>query len=172
MAPEVITGAPSGYAADWWAYGVVTFEMLCGFHPFYHEDREELCHRILDLKVELPGYTSMESRDFVTRLLQRDPERRLGSGPDGGRALQTHPFLQSINFDALFRKELEPPFRPEVQDDLDVSFFDDEFTNEPAQLTPPDNDGSSYMQRQSDDAFDGFSFTQESVMRQSVKSFS
>lgn len=136
ISPEVIIGRRHSYAADWWSYGLVLFEMLCGYHPFYCENQDELFERILNLKIELPDFVGEEMADFLARLLIRNPAQRLGSGPLGNKEIQNHGFLSHIDFGLLFRKALKPPFAPHLSSDLDTRFFDDEFTNEEPVLTP------------------------------------
>ncbi|KAJ3124133.1 RAC-alpha serine/threonine-protein kinase [Nowakowskiella sp. JEL0407] len=143
LSPEVFLGVENGFPADWWAFGVVLFEMLCGFHPFYHENREEIKDRILYGLIEFPEEILHESPiavNLIRELLQRDVKKRLGcQGVEpgmGGYEIQTHEFFQEIDFFKLFRKEISPPFLPELVDDFDVRFFDEQFTEEPALLTP------------------------------------
>eukprot|EP00158_Paraphelidium_tribonemae_P009248 Partr_v1_DN28811_c2_g1_i1_m33881 putative Ribosomal protein S6 kinase len=167
LAPEVLGGLPHSYSADWWAYAVVVFEMLCGYHPFYCEDRDELFHRIMYLKIAYPSFVPIAAKSFLSGLFQRDPERRLGSGPTGTMEIQTHDFFRTINFDLLFQKAIEPPFKPEVDNDLDVSYFDDEFTNMPAELTPPRT--QSILRASEDQLFTNFTFNGDNFLDQQDK---
>lgn len=159
LSPEVIGGLNHSYPADWWAFGNVMFEMLCGYHPFYCEDREELFHRIMYYDVEYPDYAGAEAVDLLKKLFKRDPEQRIGTR--GGQEIQAHPFFKSIDFDMLFDKKIEAPFKPEVADDFDVSFFDNDFTNQPAVLTPAST--ISYINLTAS-AFGDFSYNQDSFL--------
>lgn len=80
----------------------------------------------------MPGYLSPMVRDFITRLLVKDPRRRLGGGPSDANELKRHPFFMNapppFSWEALERKEIEPPFIPRIRDELDTSNFSDEFT--------------------------------------------
>ncbi|KAJ3286824.1 RAC-alpha serine/threonine-protein kinase [Borealophlyctis nickersoniae] len=130
LAPEVLQGLENSFAADWWAYGVVLFEMLCGFHPFYSDDREMIRENIITAEVEYPGHVSDDAMDLIARLLCRTPAKRLGCGPEGGKEIMGHDFYIGVDFDRLLKKEIEVPFKPELTDDFDVSFFDEVFTTE------------------------------------------
>ncbi|KAI9178939.1 hypothetical protein H9P43_005601 [Blastocladiella emersonii ATCC 22665] len=130
FAPEVIEGVNYSFPADWWAFGVILFELLCGYHPFYNPNPEILYQLILRAPLEFPSFTSAKASDLISRLLDRDYKRRLGSGKQGSREIQQHPFFKDIDFVKLFRKELPPPWRPDLTDDFDVKFFDKEFTSE------------------------------------------
>ena len=109
-------GKKAAYVADWWAYGVVCFEMFCGYHPFYSEDREEIRKNILGSPIEYPEHLSMEAMNFLSKLMNRKPEKRLGNG--GGKEIRNHKFFETIDFEALYRKELEAPFVPELVQSL------------------------------------------------------
>ncbi|KAI9102535.1 hypothetical protein DFS34DRAFT_609584 [Phlyctochytrium arcticum] len=146
LAPEVLEGYPHSQAADYWAYGVVVFEMLCGFHPFYSEDREDIRLNILDAPIDFPGHVHPVAQDFISQLLQRDPTKRMIR-----KSIQQHEFFKGVDWVKLFNKEVDVPFRPVLRDELDVSFFDGQFTDEPAQLTPSSSVGNFAD-------VDGFSF--------------
>lgn len=81
--------------------------MLCGFHPFYSEDRIEIRDNILRAPIEFPAHVSSVASDFILRLLDRDPTRRLV-----GKMVQRHPFFKSIDWVKLFNKDVEVPFKP------------------------------------------------------------
>ncbi|KAI3639531.1 hypothetical protein MIR68_002225 [Amoeboaphelidium protococcarum] len=166
LAPEIIGGLTGSYAADWWALGVVMFEMLCGYHPFYCEDRDELCQRIMYMKIEYPQYVSADARDALHRLLHRDPNKRLCCGSKGAIELQKHKFFSSIDFDLLFKKELPVPFRPEVNDDLDVKYFDDDFLQQDIGDTP--DSVNSYLAERPG-VFQEFGFNQDALSIRSKK---
>jgi serine/threonine protein kinase len=147
------------------AFGLVTFEMLCGFHPFYCENRKQLFSRILTLEIDYPDFLKDEAVDLFVNLLARNPEERLGSGPRGAQDIQQHPFFSQIDFEMLFRKEIEPPFKPDVSDDFDVTYFDDEFTNLPVELSPAGS-VSSFLAEQPD-AFKDFTYQDRSFLSSS-----
>ncbi|KAJ3039185.1 RAC-gamma serine/threonine-protein kinase [Rhizophlyctis rosea] len=163
LAPEVLEGLENSFAADWWAYGVVLFEMLCGFHPFYSDDREAIRDNILYADIEYPHHVTPDARDLITKLLNRNPMRRLGCGEKKGKEVLGHGFYSSVDFGRLYRKEIEPPFKPELTDDFDVSFFDELFTTEePVLLTPTEsNEDLAGMVTQD---VDGFSFRGHSFL--------
>lgn len=85
---------------------------------------------ILKAPLEFPSFATAKACDLIARLLDRDYKRRLGSGKMQSREIQNHPFFKDIDWTSLFRKELPPPWRPDLQSELDVKFFDREFTDE------------------------------------------
>ncbi|KXX76698.1 Serine/threonine-protein kinase SCH9 [Madurella mycetomatis] len=130
LAPEVLLDE-SGYTkmVDFWSLGVLVFEMCCGWSPFYAEDTQQMYKNIAFGKVRFPRDTlSLEGRNFVKGLLNRNPKHRLGA-TDDAEELKRHAFFADIDWDALSKKLITPPFKPQLKNDTDVSYFDPEFTN-------------------------------------------
>eukprot|EP01137_Pigoraptor_chileana_P015135 Opistho-2@70693 len=151
IAPEVLEDDDYGKSVDWWALGIVCYEMLNGQPPFQADDVEALFEMTLTQNVQYPSHFSELTISFVSGLLERDPASRLGYGMKDGEAVMRHKFLTSIDFAKLNSMEVAPPFIPTVSNDLDVSNFDAMFTKEPAVLTPN-------QQAFHDAAFNGFSY--------------
>ncbi|KAJ7373130.1 RAC-alpha serine/threonine-protein kinase [Desmophyllum pertusum] len=138
LAPEVLEDNDYGRAVDWWGVGVVMYEMMCGRLPFYNKDHETLFELILTEDVRFPSRITDKARNILAGLLTKDPSKRLGGGPDDAQEVMKHPFFGTINWDDIYHKRIKPPFKPVVKSDTDVSNFDEDFTSEPAQLTPPE----------------------------------
>ncbi|KAE9551538.1 hypothetical protein FO519_005252 [Halicephalobus sp. NKZ332] len=137
LAPEVLEDNDYGRSVDWWGVGVVMYEMMCGRLPFYAEKHEKLFELILNGSLRYPSKLSPPAKDLLAGLLVKDPNRRLGGGPDDWREIQVHEFFKSIDWERLYRKEIEPPFKPILQSETDTTYFDSEFTHGTVQLTPP-----------------------------------
>ncbi|ORX60119.1 kinase-like protein [Piromyces finnis] len=131
IAPEILCGKPYSFASDWWAYGVILYEMLCEKHPFYSNQKEEIVQRILQSPIEFPEYPSRYIKDLILKLLNRDSDKRLGCSCDGGKEIENHPFFEKIDFTKLYHLEIKPPFKPNVEDSFDIQYFDTQFTEEP-----------------------------------------
>lgn len=130
LAPEVLLDE-AGYTkmVDFWSLGVLVFEMCCGWSPFYAEDTQQMYKNIAFGKVRFPRDTlSTEGRNFVKGLLNRNPKHRLGA-TDDAEELKRHPFFADIDWDALTKKLITPPFKPKLKSETDTSNFDPEFTN-------------------------------------------
>jgi len=112
IAPEVIKRQEYGTAADWWSFGVLIYEMLTGITPFYNRNKQHMYESIVKAKVMFPRRIPLDARDLLTlHLLQRDPARRLKEW----KVLKAHTFFRTIDWDALLREEVAPPFKPTVK---------------------------------------------------------
>lgn len=117
QAPEILSGSGHGTVVDWWALGVLAYVLLTGRPPFPNDgSREELYRKIANEQLDLDAdprleHVSADCRDFVARLLLKNPALRLGSAKDAMDVKQ-HPFFNAIDFDALLRFETEPPLVP------------------------------------------------------------
>eukprot|EP01147_Barroeca_monosierra_P007545 gene7545-7704_t len=146
LAPEVILDLDYGLPVDWWGLGVVTYEMLSGKLPFNSQDYEELFEMIVTRDVIFPptidgdAKASFKIDDLLEKLLVKDPTQRFGSCPRDGHEIQEHPWFAPIDFEKLYNREIPAPFLPKVKSATDVSNFDDHFTREAPNLTPPNSD--------------------------------
>lgn len=155
IAPEIIQEVPYGFSVDWWALGVLLYEMLAGQPPFDAETEDELFPAILKNEVLYPVWLSKESVSMCKGLLIKDPAKRLGSGPNGEADLKKHPFYNGIDWDKLAARKLEPPFKPKSAPKGAVVNFDSDFTSEAPTLTPTAKDRVAGIDQ---DEFKGFSF--------------
>ncbi|OXA41891.1 putative protein kinase C delta type [Folsomia candida] len=156
MAPEIIKGLRYNQCVDWWAFGVLLYEMLVGQSPFSGSDEDELFWSICNEQVHFPRFLSKESKWILERLLEKDSSRRLGMASCAYGDVSKQVFFNQIDWDKLEKKELEPPFRPKLKHPLDVQYFDTTFTKEIARLTPVDK---AILQSMDQSQFDGFSYT-------------
>ena len=130
MAPEVVTRSP-GYnkPADWWSFGIFTFDLLTGRSPFHsNRGKQETKERILRGKFHTPAFLTPQAQDLIRRLLRRPVERRLGS-KDGATEVKSHDFFGATCWEKVLKKGYKPPFVPSFNGDDDVSNFDARFTS-------------------------------------------
>lgn len=136
MAPEILLEKRYGRAVDWWAFGVLLYEMLLGQSPFKGEDEDEIFDAVLEDNILYPINMSKSSVAICEALLERNPQKRLGGGKGDGQEVRNHVFFAGINWDDMLAKRVPPPFIPTVNSRADTSNFDEEFTREIPILTP------------------------------------
>ena len=156
LAPEIITGEGHNRAADWWSYGILLFEMLCGIPPFYCENTERMYDLITNAELRFPKriQLSENAKDLIKKLLIKKQDKRLGV-EKGFEEIKSHPFFQGFDFNALLAKKLEAPFIPVLKDSLDVGNFDEEFTSEEI-ATSVIPEGNMELIKRNQDQFDEF----------------
>eukprot|EP00064_Thunnus_orientalis_P005575 superscaffoldBa00000552_g5589 len=137
LAPEVLTDNNYTRSVDWWGLGVLIYEMLVGESPFPGDDEEEVFDSIVNDDVRYPRFLSPESVSLMQKLLQKNPEMRLGGGQEDASQIKKHKFFQGVDWDALLAKKVKPPFLPVIRAQQDVSNFDEEFTRLKPVLTLP-----------------------------------
>lgn len=162
LAPEVLEDNDYGRAVDWWGLGVVMYEMMCGRLPFYNQDHEKLFELILMEDIKFPRTLSADAKSLLSGLLIKDPNKRLGGGPDDAKEIMRHSFFAGVNWQDVYDKKLVPPFKPQVTSETDTRYFDEEFTAQTITITPPekyDEDGMDCMDNERRPHFPQFSYS-------------
>ncbi|KAG0173378.1 serine/threonine protein kinase psk1 [Apophysomyces sp. BC1034] len=116
MAPEILMGLDYDNTVDWWSLGILIYDMLTGSPPFSSGNRKKTIDSILSKKIPMPYYLTTDVKDLLSKLLRKNPNARLGAKPKRVDAIRKHRFFRKIDWDALARRELEPPIVPIVTD--------------------------------------------------------
>ena len=162
IAPEIVEERPYNASVDWWALGVLMYEMMAGQPPFEADNEEDLFDAIVKDEVLYPIWLSREATSILRGFLTKNPARRLGCQLGiGERQIKGHAFFRPIDWHKLEEKKINPPFLPKLKSDRDVSYFDTEFTKENPRLTPVDRNEVQSINQQE---FEGFSFTNGSFV--------
>lgn len=156
IAPEILHEQKYGRSVDWWALGVLMYQMLLGKSPFdtHGNDEEEVYAAILHDEPLYPIHMPRDSVSILQQLLTKDPSKRLGCGPMDAQEIMVHPYFQNINFDDLLALKVEAPYKPVIDSPTDVRYFERDFTSEMPALTPMNSTLTPDMQ----EAFRGFSY--------------
>lgn len=135
LAAEMISGNAYSFQIDWWALGIITYELLFGKTPFADENKGKLCARILTADPVYPNYADPVTIDFINKLLTKDPMKRANFS-----SLKTHSFFDELNMDDVFNKTIFPYYIPDIIDVLQPDQFAEEYTREDrvdSLATPP-----------------------------------
>ncbi|CAF3473574.1 unnamed protein product [Rotaria sp. Silwood1] len=139
IAPEILQELDYSFSVDWWALGVLMYEMMAGQPPFEADDEDSLFESILRDEVLYPVWLSKEAVHILKSFMTKNPAKRLGcvAAQGGEDAIKRHAFFAGkIDWEALDRRQVKPPFKPKVVNPRDTSNFDKDFTNMPVAFTP------------------------------------
>ncbi|EAW09583.1 AGC family serine/threonine-protein kinase [Aspergillus clavatus NRRL 1] len=132
MAPEVIQGKSYGKACDWWSLGALGYDLLTGSPPFKANNHAKLQEKIIKQKLALPYFLGPDAKDLLTRLMRKEPAKRLGYHmPKDLQTIKNHRFFRKIDWKALERREVAPPILPVVTDPALAENFSMDFTTLP-----------------------------------------
>jgi len=160
LAPEVLERKGYGKAVDWWSLGILFYEMTTGLPPFYSENINTMYKKIMQNQISFPSNYSEKAQSLVRGLLEKDPNRRLGGGPDDAEEVKSHPIFNNINWHKLYKKEIKPPFKPTIESETDTSNFDPVFTNSAPTDSLPNNSPAPLSDTLQQN-FEGFTYSNE-----------
>nr|KAF7419774.1 hypothetical protein H0235_010071 [Vespula pensylvanica] len=160
MAPEILMRSGHGKAVDWWSLGTLMYDMLTGSPPFTSANRKKTIEKILRGKLNLPQYLTPDARDLIRKLLKRQVAQRLGSAPSDAEQIKNHQFFKHINWNDVISRKLEPPFRPILASEDDVSQFDKRFTTS----APIDSPAEYTLSESANRVFQGFTYVAPSIL--------
>ncbi|XP_952337.1 cAMP-dependent protein kinase catalytic subunit, putative [Theileria annulata] len=138
MSPEIILHLGYGKAVDWWTLGILIYEMLAGYPPFYDSNPQSLYDKILKCKLKFPIHYDEDAKYLTSRLLVTEPSQRFGNLHKGIDDIKKCKWFESMDFDALVEKELSPPHIPERKEDLPAEEFIDSYRM-PKEVTGEDD---------------------------------
>uniref|UniRef100_A0A8C9Y5I5 Protein kinase C n=1 Tax=Sander lucioperca TaxID=283035 RepID=A0A8C9Y5I5_SANLU len=140
IAPEILQELEYGASVDWWALGVLMYEMMAGQPPFEADNEDDLFESILHDDVLYPVWLSKEAVSILRAFMTKNPAKRLGCVVSQGceEAIKTHAFFREIDWVLLEQRKVKPPFKPRIKTKRDVNNFDQDFTKEDPVLTPTD----------------------------------
>lgn len=165
MAPEVILGREYGKAVDWWSFGALGYDLMTGNPPFRGNNHGKIQENIVRQRLPLPYFLSPDAKDLLTRLLRKEPTKRLGATmPKDMQTLQKHRFFRKINWRKLEARAMEPPIQPMITDPELAENFSPEFTDLSMSPVLTSKDPGFLSAAAKDDVFGGFSFVAPSSL--------
>ncbi|KAH7342065.1 Pkinase-domain-containing protein [Rhizoctonia solani] len=150
LAPEIIQSAGHSKAVDWWACGILCYEMLVGYPPFFDDNPFGIYDKILKGKIYWPKELDRGSKELIQEFLQPDRSRRLGNLGGGVEDVLLHPWFRGVDWGALERGEIRAPLIPQVLSASDTRNFSSLPLPSPADIPglvpsampPPGNDST------------------------------
>ncbi|KAI5712190.1 hypothetical protein M8J75_006531 [Diaphorina citri] len=173
IAPEILRGEDYGFSVDWWALGVLLYEMLAGRSPFDiaganpHDNPDQntedyLFQVILEKTIRIPRSLSVKAASVLKGFLNKNPLERLGCNREAGfQEIAGHSFFRNIDWAALEAKQVPPPYKPRLESERDLANFPPEFTDEPVHLTPDD---TKIIEKIDQTEFEGFEYVNPLLM--------
>jgi len=128
----MIKGTGHDHTVDWWALGVLIYEMIVGIPPFYNQNRHKMYFLIENGEVKWPSVerhgfeVPADCKDLIKKLLEKNKMKRLGQKNDVAEIF-AHPWFKSINMEDLLAKKIKTPFKPKLKGNDDTSQFDSKF---------------------------------------------
>ena len=121
LAPEILFEKDYGIEVDWWSLGVIIYEMISGYLPFKILPDEKITKNVYKKKIKIFSHFSCFAKDLVKKLLEYNPKKRIGF-----TQIINHPFFKDIDWEKVEKKELNPPFEPEVDKNNLFKYFSTE----------------------------------------------
>jgi serine/threonine protein kinase len=129
LAPEIIMSKGHDHAVDYWAYGVIVYELLVGHTPFYERGSSQIdmFKRIVLVKYSIPEFVSDAAKSMIEKLLIRQQSLRLGNLANGYVDIKDQAWFHEsgIDFKKVLKRQVDAPWIPEIHNSLDTSNFDD-----------------------------------------------
>jgi len=125
LAPEIILSKGHNKAVDYWALGVLIYEMSAGFVPFYSDDPMEVYQLILGGDLKFPSHMSRSVVDLIQKLMNANQSKRLGNMKGGIKDIIKHKWFSGYDWDGLLARSLTPPIEPVIRNPEDASNFDE-----------------------------------------------
>lgn len=164
IAPEIFGKKGYGQEVDWWSVGIIFYEMLVGYPPFFSDTPNETCQKIRNFaqyfKIPREAQLSMNAQDLIKRFITA-PEERIGI--NGVEEIKAHPFFEHFDWNNVLR--MKPPFIPELDSDYDTKYFDkfEENKNEPFYpiKSPLDPNLITHTKCKTDNKYFGFTYNRD-----------
>merc|ERR1712217_888534 len=143
FAPELIASKGHTKAVDWWTLGILTFELLGGHRPFEAASPMQIYQKVNKgiNKVQFPKACKGDAEDLIKSLCHANPPERLPMSKAGIQGIKDHSWYTSGGFDwdAMFKLEMKPPYKPVVKSKTDLANFNARKEDMPPQITYKDD---------------------------------
>ncbi|KAG0054059.1 cAMP-dependent protein kinase, partial [Linnemannia elongata] len=124
LAPEIIQSKGHGKAVDWWALGILIFEMLAGHPPFFDDNPFGIYEKILEGRIYFPPHIDPTAKDLIKKLLTGDRTKRLGNLKGGSDDIKNHKWFRGVDWQGLLDRTVRAPIVPPYNHPGDTSNFE------------------------------------------------
>ncbi|CAG2053637.1 unnamed protein product [Timema podura] len=124
LAPEIILSQGYSKSVDWWALGVLIFEMCAGYPPFFARDPMRVYEKIVSGRFSCPSHFTRSLRGLLGKILQVDRSKRFGNLKDGTKDIKGHDWFKEVDWDSILNRKFKPSYVPRISDPIDTSNFD------------------------------------------------
>jgi tRNA A-37 threonylcarbamoyl transferase component Bud32 len=115
FAPEMVKREGHTKSIDWYVLGAILYEMLSGTTPYYSPNRDSLYRNIKSGHLHLFDYMSESAKDLITKLMRRNPKKRLGASKRDAEEIKAHPFFEGLDWNMVIEKKLPVPKFKKIQ---------------------------------------------------------
>jgi serine/threonine protein kinase len=130
LAPEILKNKGYEKTVDWWSLGCIFYEMLMGHLPF-KINGNVIDPEVFEEKIKFNDNMNPLLIDLISQLLAVNPKKRIGYGDSDAKKIKEHQYFIDVDWNKYLNKEIEPPFIPKLDGDMDLRYFDKSFTDEP-----------------------------------------
>lgn len=124
LAPEIIQSKGHNKAVDWWALGILLYEMIVGYPPFFDDSPMKIYEKILVGKVLFPRWVDAKAKDLIKGLLTLDPSKRLGNMTGGAEDIKRHKYYAGVDWNVVLEKKIPAPIPVRQNKPGDTRYFD------------------------------------------------
>jgi len=145
FAPEIIASTGHTNAVDWWTVGILLFELLSGHPPFESAYPMQIYSKVMKgiSKIAFPPKCQGPAGELIKGLLKKEPSERLAMRPGGTKNIKDHPYYVGFDWDGMWHRRIEPPYKPMVKSAKDIANFSARKEDMPRQLEYHD-DGTGW----------------------------
>ncbi|EPY35512.1 protein kinase A [Angomonas deanei] len=124
LAPEIIQSKGHNRAVDYWALGILLYEMLVGYPPFFDEAPMKIYEKILEGKIQFPKWIDVKAKDLIKGLLTLDSSKRLGVLKGGIEDIKGHKYYSGVNWQVVLDCKIPAPIPVRLRKEGDSHYFD------------------------------------------------